>query len=83
MSELESVVTAPPDGVWTDEVGTITGELELRTVCTDEGSLTARVRYVGALDWYTVRGGQAQLHDPRDHHAVHTLLVNVLHHPHA
>lgn len=81
MTELESTFTAPPDGVWTDEVGTITGELELHTVCTDKGLLIARVRYADALEWYTVRGGQAQLLDMRDHHAVHQLLVNVLHYP--
>ncbi|NUL05479.1 hypothetical protein HRW07_20020 [Streptomyces lunaelactis] len=68
-------------GVWTEEVGTITGELELRTLCTDDGSLIVRVRYAGALDWYSVRGGQAQLYDPRDHQTVHELLVNVLHYP--
>lgn len=81
MSELSSTIAAPPDGVWTEEVGTITGELELRTTCTDDGTLAARVRYAGALDWYSVRGGHTRLHDPRDHQAVHELLANVLHYP--
>ncbi|WP_131766123.1 hypothetical protein [Candidatus Protofrankia californiensis] len=81
MNELQSPFTAPPDGVWTDEVGTITGALELRTICTD-GEVVARVRYAGALDWYTLTGGRTRLHDPRDHQAVHELLVNVLHRPH-
>ncbi|MBT2511352.1 hypothetical protein J7I98_37165 [Streptomyces sp. ISL-98] len=67
--------------MWTGEVGTITGELELRTIYADDGLLIVRVRYAGALEWYTVRGGHAQLHDPRDHHPVHELLVNVLHYP--
>jgi hypothetical protein len=66
--------------VWTEEVGVITGELELRSVRADDGSFTAQIRYVGALDWYTPRGGRAQLHDPRDHESVHHLLVNVLNH---
>ncbi|WP_197973388.1 MULTISPECIES: hypothetical protein [Streptomyces] len=52
-----------------------------RTLCTDDGSLTVQVRYAGALEWYTVRGGHTRLHDPRDHSPVHELLVNVLHYP--
>lgn len=60
----------------------ITGELELRTVCADDGSVRVRVRYAAALDWYTVHGGAVQLHDPRDHQPLHTMLANVLHRPH-
>jgi len=82
MTELTSTFTARPGGVWTDEVGVITGELELHTVCGENGSVTVRVRYVGALDWYTVTGTTGtQLHDPCDHEVVHTLLRNVLQHP--
>ncbi|GAA5010438.1 hypothetical protein [Actinopolymorpha pittospori] len=66
----------------TEEVGVITGELELRTVCTEDGSVRTLVRYAEALDWYTVRGADARLHDPRDHEALHSTLVNVLHRPH-
>jgi len=58
MTELSSTLTAPPGGVMTGEVGVITGELELRTVCAD------------------------QLHDPRDHQPLHTMLANVLNRPH-
>lgn len=39
----------------TDEVGTITGELELLTRPAD-GGIEARVRYAGARDLYTVSG---------------------------
>ena len=81
MTELNSPLSAPPNGVWTEEVGTITGELELRTRLNDDGQLTVQVRYAGALDWYTLRGGHTRLHDPRDHEPVHTLLVNVLNYP--
>ncbi|WP_190822239.1 hypothetical protein [Saccharopolyspora pogona] len=81
MTELTSIFTATPDGVLTNEVGVITGELELRTTCTDDGALRLAIRYVGATEWYTVRGENYRLHDPRDHEVVHRLLVNVLHRP--
>ncbi|MGQ0775986.1 MAG: hypothetical protein ACT4NY_16455 [Pseudonocardiales bacterium] len=82
MTELSSTFTARPGGVWTDEVGVITGELELHSTCTENGSVSIRVRYVGALDWYTVTGTTGiQLYDPRDHEVVHALLVNVLQQP--
>ena len=66
----------------TDEVGVITGELELRTVCAEDGSLAVLVRYAGALDWYAVTGTSGQrLRDPGDHEPVHALLVGALHRP--
>lgn len=79
---LSSTFTARPGGVWTDEVGVITGELELHTTCAENGSVTVQVRYAGALEWYTVTGSTGiRLHDPRDHDVVHALLVNILRHP--
>jgi len=73
---------APPGGVMTDEVGVITGELELRSVCAEDGSLTVLVRYAGALDWYCVTGTSGRrLRDAGDHEPVHALLVGVLHRP--
>ena len=83
MTKLTSTFTARPGGVWTDEVGVITGELELHTTYIQNGSMIVQVRYVEALDRYTVTGTTGiQLHDPRDHDVVHTLLRNVLRHPH-
>jgi hypothetical protein len=44
-------------GVMTDEVGAITGELELLTRLTpDAGGIEAMVRYAGGQDLYTVSG---------------------------
>ena len=44
-------------GVMTDEVGVITGELELQTRATpDDSGIEAMVRYAGAQDLYTVSG---------------------------
>ncbi|MDQ3631056.1 MAG: hypothetical protein M3417_07275 [Actinomycetota bacterium] len=82
MAELSSPLVAPPGGVMTDEVGVITGELELRSTCTEGGALNVLVRYAGALDWYQVTGTDGRrLHDARDHEPVHELLVGVLHRP--
>jgi hypothetical protein len=81
-AELRSPLVAPPGGVMTDEVGVITGELELRTVCAEDGSLTVLVRYAGALDWYAVTGTSGQrLQDQRDHEPLHAALVGALHRP--
>lgn len=77
-----SPLVAPPGGVMTDEVGVITGELELCCRCAEDGSVSVRVRYAGALDWYTVSGSDdLHLYDPRDHEAMHALLMGVLHRP--
>jgi len=82
VSVLSSPVVAPPGGVMTDEVGVITGELELRSTRAEDGSVSVFVRYAGALDWYTPTGTAGlRLHDPRDHPPVHALLVGVLHRP--
>ena len=43
-------------GVMTDEVGAITGDLELLTRVTPGGDIEAMVRYAGAKDLYTVSG---------------------------
>ena len=45
---------ARPGGVMTDEVGTVTGDLTLRTELTEDGSVRVQVQYVGADEWYQV-----------------------------
>jgi hypothetical protein len=80
-SETRSVVTAPPGGIWTDEVGVTTGPVELRTECGDDGAVCVSVRYEGADEWYRVRGGTAQLADPADAQVLHEILAAVLHRP--
>ncbi|MFI9006900.1 hypothetical protein ACIGNX_06690 [Actinosynnema sp. NPDC053489] len=64
----------------TDEVGVVTGDLELRTTL-DKGRLRATVRYEGAEEWYAVTGASCRLADPRDHQAVHAVLLGVLNRP--
>lgn len=65
-------------GVFTDEVGVITGELTLRTETDDHGRLVLRVQYKGADEWYTVKGGRCTLADPADGGPVHELVLGVL-----
>jgi hypothetical protein len=64
----------------TDEVGVVTGDLELRTSLVD-GELRATVRYEGAEEWYSITGASCRLADPADHEAVHTVLLGVLNRP--
>lgn len=80
MTEHRALITAPPDGVMTNEVGAITGGLELVTRRADDGTLHLKVRYAGAAEWYTLRG-RYRLHDDRDTSTVHNLLVAMLDRP--
>lgn len=78
--DRRTVFTPPRGGVMTREVGVITGELELHTTADpSDGTLTVRVRYAGAGEWYTAPGGPYRLRDPRDHEVVHEVLINLLH----
>ncbi|WP_052848678.1 hypothetical protein [Streptomyces avicenniae] len=79
MSDRYTVFTAPRGGVMTKEVGVITGELELHTGADEQGTLTMRIRYAGADEWYTVDGGPFTLYDPRDHEVLHEVVVRLLH----
>ncbi|WP_433266485.1 hypothetical protein ACQPZF_40980 [Actinosynnema sp. CS-041913] len=80
MADYSSPLVAGPGGVMTDEVGVVTGDLELRTTLVD-GVLRAEVRYEGADEWYGVTGASCRIVDPRDHAAVHEVLLGVLHRP--
>ncbi|MBN6888731.1 hypothetical protein ACUXCC_003694 [Cytobacillus horneckiae] len=77
MEKKSSIFTAT-HGVMTAEVGVISGELELRSTCDDDGTLTLAITYVGAEEWYTLPGDDYHLHDLRDHEVVHRLLTAVL-----
>ena len=62
MSEEKSTnIVARQGGVMTDEVGAVTGDLTLRTELAHDGTVTQRVQYVGADEWYTVSGGRTAL----------------------
>jgi hypothetical protein len=81
VTELVSTFHATPDGVMTDEVGVITGDLELRSTLRDNGDLQLAVRYAGAAEWYTLTGSGGRLYDPRDLATVHHLLATQLSRP--
>ena len=78
---LSSAFIAAPGGVMTDEVGVITGDLELRTRCTPQGQVRVAVRYAGAEEWYRLGAADVVLGEPGDHQAVHQALLGVLHRP--
>jgi hypothetical protein len=79
--DLTSDFTPGPGGVMTVEVGVVTGELTLRTEITDAGSVTLRVQYKDAAEWYEVAGGRATLPTPVTQpvaEAVHQVVLGVL-----
>ncbi|MGJ0118779.1 hypothetical protein ACQ7HM_06195 [Williamsia sp. MIQD14] len=63
--ELTSIVTAAPGGVMTDEVGVITGSVEIACRC-DAGRGLARVRYQDAGEWYTITDAAQPLSGPAE-----------------
>jgi hypothetical protein len=69
---LRSTFVSTTGGVMTDEVGTITGELELLTNATPDGSaVEAMVRYAGAQDLYTISGSPVRTVSERPDQAAH------------
>jgi hypothetical protein len=74
-AEIKSSFTSTTGGVLTDEVGAITGELELCTRPTDSG-IEAVVRYAGARDLYTVTGSPRPTTET--HRKVHETILNQL-----
>jgi hypothetical protein len=70
-------------GVMTEEVGAITGELELLTRLTPDGDgIEAMVRYAGAQDLYTVSGSPVHAvsahPDQVEHRAAHERILETL-----
>ena len=66
----------------TEEVGAITGELELLTRVTPGGDIEAMVRYAGAQDLYTVLGSPvrdvSERRDQVEHRAAHKRILETL-----
>ena len=69
-----------PGGVMTDEAGVITGELTLRSELSG-ATVTLRVQYKDADEWYTVTGAKATLKDPADAEALHIVVSAILNRP--
>jgi hypothetical protein len=59
--EVHSRFTSTTGGVMTEEAGAVTGNLELFTRPSAEGSVDVMVRYADADEWYTVSGSPAQM----------------------
>ena len=74
-AKLISPFTSTTGGVMTDEVGAVTGELELLThpAC---GRIEAQVRYAGARDLYTVTG--SPLRSAETHQQAHGTILERL-----
>ena len=80
MASLSSLFVAGPGGVMTDEVGVVTGDLDLRTEVAD-GQVVLRVRYRDADEWYAVTGGRAPLSGGSALDAVHMIATGLLNRP--
>jgi len=76
----DAQLVAPPGGVMTDEVGVITGELDLRTELAGD-KVTMKARYRDTDEWYRVTNVGATLADPADLDAVHAVAVALLNRP--
>ena len=82
---LRSPFVSTTGGVMTEEVGAITGELELLTRLSPDGSaVEAMVRYAGAQDLYTVSGSPvraatlSERSDQVEHRAAHERILEAL-----
>ena len=54
-NERRSTITSTTGGVMTEEVGAVTGELEVATR-PRSGTIEVAVKYAGADEWYAVEG---------------------------
>ncbi|GAA0811605.1 hypothetical protein [Spirilliplanes yamanashiensis] len=73
-------LVAGPGGVMTDEVGVVTGDLTLKTELAGD-TVTLRVQYKDADEWYVVTGGTTKLQHPADLDAVHAVALALLNRP--
>jgi hypothetical protein len=62
----------------TDEVGAVTGDLEIATRLLDAGLLDVHVRYAGAEEWYTVTGSPVSIGDRSSSDDLHERVVKYL-----
>jgi len=76
MAELSTIVTAAPGGVMTDEVGVITGSVEIACACGDDNLGVARVRYEDAGEWYTITDTSRPLTGPDELESYHRSVVD-------
>jgi hypothetical protein len=81
MTSRETNFVAPRGGVMTDEVGTITGDLTLRTELAADGTVQVLVQYLGAAEWYRVTGAPTSLPPNTTLDALHERILGELRRP--
>ena len=64
-NEIRSTVPSTVGGVMTEEVGAVTGDLEVATRPLAAEGIEVTVRYAGAEEWYTVEGSPIELDNAR------------------
>jgi hypothetical protein len=60
-NETRSTVASTTGGIMTEEVGAVTGELEVATRPLAAEDIEVTVRYAGADEWYSVEGSPIKL----------------------
>lgn len=60
-NETRSTVTSTTGGIMTEEVGAVTGDLEVATRSLAAEDIEVTVRYAGADEWYSVEGSPNKL----------------------
>lgn len=78
-NEKGSTICSTVGGVMTDEVGTVTGDLEIVTRVAAE-RLGVSVRYAGAEEWYTITGSPVSLDPAAGHYTPADLHERVVSH---
>jgi hypothetical protein len=78
MTVRTSNFVARPGGVMTDEVGTVTGDLTLRTELADDGTVHVLVQYTGADEWYRVSDAPVALPPQTTLDALHAQILAAL-----
>jgi hypothetical protein len=61
VNDVRSTVPSTVGGIMTEEVGAVTGDLEVATRPLAAEDIEVTVRYAGADEWYTVEGSPIQL----------------------
>lgn len=77
-NERSSIASSTVGGLMTDEVGAVTGDLEIATRLLDPGLLGVYVRYAGAEEWYTVTGSPLSFDEHSSLDELHERVVKYL-----
>lgn len=70
-----TVIKVARGGIMTDEVGVITGDVEIESSLSDSGEAVARCRYDQANEWYVVSDAVRALHSGETLKDFHEALV--------